>query len=179
MARFRHTLYLPGNDVTDLEKRIEGNPTGNVGQEIFPAQDYTFETGFQILVQVVFRQGNEVDLCAYLHDQSGDVVQEMHLIDGGIDQDYIFEDEQDTYTLTIARGFLTRLTNAQAAAYVENGGVRCPFCDASDIHGRNVEINEGQATQEVSCCACDGAWTDVYMLSQITELVPPTMDEDH
>lgn len=48
--------------------------------------------------------------------------------------------------------------------YLQSGGTRCPSCGSHDITGESVEVNEGTATQEVSCLACEAEWVDMYRL---------------
>ena len=53
------------------------------------------------------------------------------------------------------------LTNEEYAA---SGGVACPHCGHEGVTGPEVNIDEGVATQEVTCDSCDKSWTDVYQL---------------
>lgn len=46
--------------------------------------------------------------------------------------------------------------------YIKQKGVRCPFCNSRDIRGDFVEIDEGGATQNISCLMCQHEWTDYY-----------------
>lgn len=43
-----------------------------------------------------------------------------------------------------------RLTEEQQAAYVEQGGVKCPFCGHHDLQGDSVDINEHFAAQDMT-----------------------------
>ena len=56
------------------------------------------------------------------------------------------------------------LTPKQKSRYIEQGGVKCPFCNNDDITGSSVEIDSGMATQEVSCETCCETWMDLYSL---------------
>ena len=60
------------------------------------------------------------------------------------------------------------LTDEQRKAYIDAGGVHCPFCGSSDIEGGFVETDAGRATQPISCLTCDQHWTDEYVLAAIT-----------
>jgi len=62
------------------------------------------------------------------------------------------------------------LSSEQAENYVQQGGVRCPYCGSGDIEGSRVEIDAGTAWQEVSCSHCESRWQDVYELVSITPL---------
>ncbi len=59
---------------------------------------------------------------------------------------------------------------ADVAAYLKAGGCRCPFCGSEDVVGEGVEIDEGGATQEVSCSTCDRTWSDDYKLTGFREI---------
>ncbi len=54
-------------------------------------------------------------------------------------------------------------------AYVQGGGVACPFCTNGDIEGGNVEIDAGGAYQPITC-SCGSSWNDVYQLVGISEI---------
>ena len=56
------------------------------------------------------------------------------------------------------------MTKAQSDKYVENGGVRCPYCNSEDIEGGFVETGEGRAWQKIKCNNCDYSWRDIYKL---------------
>lgn len=61
----------------------------------------------------------------------------------------------------------SRLTTADARAYVAGGGIRCPSCNDANISGGPVEVEAGGAWQEVTCADRDAAWHDVYTLAGI------------
>ena len=61
------------------------------------------------------------------------------------------------------------LTKQAIQTYIEGGGVRCPYCQAEDIEGDSVEIDEGTASQEVRCHDCGKGWVDCYSLTSIAE----------
>lgn len=49
----------------------------------------------------------------------------------------------------------------------------CPFCRAKDsIEGNSVEINDGYASQEVSCRECDAQWQDLYRMCGVCVSFP-------
>lgn len=48
--------------------------------------------------------------------------------------------------------------------YVRVHGTKCPFCRSEDIVGDDINVDGGQATQEMSCNECDAEWEDVYRL---------------
>ena len=60
-----------------------------------------------------------------------------------------------------------KLTKEQVAAYVDGGGLVCPFCDGAILDGGPVEVEEGAAFQEMTCGDCGEVWTDVYFLDHI------------
>ena len=48
--------------------------------------------------------------------------------------------------------------------YAGKGGIICPKCESTDIVGGSVNIEEGTATQPMSCNGCGAAWDDIYDL---------------
>jgi|HubBroStandDraft_4_1064222.scaffolds.fasta_scaffold2483032_1 hypothetical protein len=62
---------------------------------------------------------------------------------------------------------MPKLSDEQKQQYLLIGGVRCPYCGSEDIQGESVEINAGEAVQEVNCNACDGQWYDIYALVRV------------
>lgn len=53
--------------------------------------------------------------------------------------------------------------------YIKDPG-QCPVCRSTEIEGGFVEIDNGTASQRVSCNDCDAVWTDTYTLTGYTEL---------
>jgi len=53
--------------------------------------------------------------------------------------------------------------------YIKSGGVICPYCGSEDIEGGFININIGEAFQEITCHSCDKRWTDIYKLIWIEE----------
>lgn len=56
--------------------------------------------------------------------------------------------------------------------YLERGGGFCRHCGNEDLEGDNVEVNDGQAFQEVVCLECGTSWTDVYTLTHVKDYTP-------
>ncbi len=54
--------------------------------------------------------------------------------------------------------------------YIESGGVACPFCESSNIEGRQFDVQAGTAWQPMSCTDCNREWNDVYRLDAISEI---------
>lgn len=50
--------------------------------------------------------------------------------------------------------------------YVMRKGVCCPRCRSEDIQGNEVDIDEGTASQEMTCSNCGFEWLDVYTLTR-------------
>ena len=61
----------------------------------------------------------------------------------------------------------TLLTDEQKQAYLNDRGTKCPSCSSESITGDSVTIEEGVATQEVTCSCCGFEWTDIYTLTGI------------
>lgn len=59
------------------------------------------------------------------------------------------------------------LTAAQRKKYLKKYGTSCPFCGSKDIEGQSIDIDVGEATQEVICCKCNKGWYDVYTLTGV------------
>jgi transposase-like protein len=55
------------------------------------------------------------------------------------------------------------------AAYVQNGGVKCPFCGSTNIEGHSVDIDQGAASQAINCLDCGKEWSDIYRLTGFEE----------
>jgi formate dehydrogenase maturation protein FdhE len=60
------------------------------------------------------------------------------------------------------------LSKEQKKDYILKGGIRCPFCNSSDI---TAGVFEGEAQgQYVSCFNCHREWRDVYKLVDVEEI---------
>jgi len=57
--------------------------------------------------------------------------------------------------------------------YIERGGVSCPFCESSDLEGRQFDVQAGTAWQPMKCTDCSREWNDVYTLDAISEIRQP------
>ena len=44
-------------------------------------------------------------------------------------------------------------------------GVHCPRCNGTDLYGGPVDIDNGEALQEITCTDCKSTWTDLYKLT--------------
>ena len=50
--------------------------------------------------------------------------------------------------------------------YAAKGGVRCPYCNRSNIEGDGVvDTDFGTAWQNMSCIDCNAEWRDEYSLT--------------
>ena len=59
-----------------------------------------------------------------------------------------------------------RLHCLNSKEYVEKGGVRCPYCNRTDIESDGVvNTDVGIAWQNMSCIDCNAEWTDEYSLT--------------
>lgn len=56
----------------------------------------------------------------------------------------------------------TPMTNEQ---YLAQGGTRCPFCGSLQIEGQEVNIDAGNAWQDMTCNDCHAEWQDTYTLT--------------
>ena len=62
------------------------------------------------------------------------------------------------------------ITEQQIQTYINQGGVKCPYCSSDDIDVKFNELNYGLLTQIVVCHECKKEWQDVYKLQTITDL---------
>jgi len=56
------------------------------------------------------------------------------------------------------------LTPEKAKAYIDSEGATCPYCEATDITGRSLEVDADVVTQTIDCENCHEQWIDVYRL---------------
>ena len=62
------------------------------------------------------------------------------------------------------------LTSMKKEEYVRNGGTKCPFCFKKNIEGGHIEVDAGEAFQEVQCHDCEKRWRDIYTLIDLEEI---------
>ena len=56
------------------------------------------------------------------------------------------------------------------AAYINSGGVKCPYCGEMGIEGGAYDTGDGGiVTQGVHCDTCERTWTDIFTLTDFTE----------
>ena len=56
------------------------------------------------------------------------------------------------------------------ATYINAKGLICPHCGADSIEGGFIEVEAGEALQDMSCCQCRGKWQDIYHLVDVVPL---------
>ena len=62
------------------------------------------------------------------------------------------------------------MTESIKDKYLNNFGVKCPYCDSYNIITTcALEINDGIGTQGIKCNDCKKEWDDVYTLTNIYE----------
>ena len=54
--------------------------------------------------------------------------------------------------------------------YIKAKGLRCPFCGAESIEGGFIQVEAGEAFQDMSCSQCQGKWQDVYRLVDVVPI---------
>ena len=59
----------------------------------------------------------------------------------------------------------SELTPVELERYLLADGGVCPFCSAWEIEGGSIDIESGNAYQEITCARCDGNWVDRYRLA--------------
>ncbi len=60
------------------------------------------------------------------------------------------------------------LTPKQKKKYLDQGGVRCPFCDSDQLEGDGFG-DEQSSSEHVRCLTCPKEWYDDYKLVAIRE----------
>jgi DNA-directed RNA polymerase subunit RPC12/RpoP len=58
----------------------------------------------------------------------------------------------------------------RTSAYKEQNGEKCMFCWRPQLQGEDVNIESGQASQNITCAACGATWTDVYVLTNAVNI---------
>jgi hypothetical protein len=48
--------------------------------------------------------------------------------------------------------------------YIKAKGLICPYCGAESIEGGFIQVEAGEAFQDMSCSQCEGKWQDIYRL---------------
>ena len=65
-----------------------------------------------------------------------------------------------------------KITKSDIKSYIRSNGIKClnPECSGNDLQGGPVEIDGGEAWQEVTCSECGRMWTDIYKLSGVSNI---------
>lgn len=58
------------------------------------------------------------------------------------------------------------LTAEQKEAYLKDPS-HCPFCCSPNFEGEEIEINDNQAEQVLSCNDCNHSWRNTYTLNKV------------
>jgi len=51
--------------------------------------------------------------------------------------------------------------------YVDNQGLKCPYCGSVDLACDNLDADGGYAHQDIECNGCGREWQDVYRLVDV------------
>jgi len=166
MPRFHTTLLLPGNEITAMaELIVEGQVPSRPATE-FLGGPYEGRFNNSYVIRVVVLNTDPPSIHAALYDQ-GDTLLEEQTVPEPLDQDYVFEQGDNNYQLSILRAANTVLVDDEVKLYIEQGGVRCPFCGSDDLHTGRLQTDAGIAWQRVECCSCEARWKDQYNLTDI------------
>jgi hypothetical protein len=69
---------------------------------------------------------------------------------------------------------LAKLTRGQVRQYIKSRGTFCPFCKSPEIEGTgNSNSDADWHENEVECHDCGAMWKDIYILSDVSVVVPP------
>ena len=93
------------------------------------------------------------------------------------------EDDYDPFEDTDA------LTQKQANQYIQEGGIRCPYCGDAYIQITNHDLQAGMVFYDVTCESCHHDWSESYKLVAIRdesgmefvyheEVIPFAQDQD-
>lgn len=63
----------------------------------------------------------------------------------------------------------TQLSEQQKRRYIEEGGIRCPYCRGLLLDPGNLEVDGAHAWCHVTCLDCREEWFDHYTLTAIGE----------
>jgi len=165
--KYIKSLLVPGNEITAVEELITEGQIPDQPEDMILGGPYeaAFDDGFKIKIWAV--NSDPPHLEAVLMNSNYETLSHNNLVDGAIDQDYVFSHSEDTYRLTVTRAANTVLTPEEHALYVGRGGVRCPFCGSDDLHASTIQADAAIAWGRVSCCACLAEWDDQYQLTGI------------
>lgn len=62
------------------------------------------------------------------------------------------------------------LTQEQKTAYIDSGGVKCPYCASPDLLSAYPIVHEAGADHPILCLSCKERWVDRYQLASIEEI---------
>lgn len=51
--------------------------------------------------------------------------------------------------------------------YLDEGGIKCPYCRSEDIWSQSRLITEPVMYQKVDCHTCNRTWVDEYTLTDV------------
>jgi hypothetical protein len=51
--------------------------------------------------------------------------------------------------------------------YLKAKGLICPYCRGESIEGGFIQVEAGEAFQDMTCSQCDNKWQDVYRLVDV------------
>jgi len=54
-------------------------------------------------------------------------------------------------------------------AYIEQGGVSCPYCGSPDLYVQSHHYDETGTCYHVDCGGCGKSWTDIHKLAEVSE----------
>ena len=70
---------------------------------------------------------------------------------------------------TIKQNTEKKLTKAAIGRYIHDPN-HCPFCDSESITtNESVQVDGRTGTQGIGCEKCGKSWTDIFILTSITE----------
>lgn len=165
MPRMHQTILVPGDQITNAMMLLQAPPVAGRPNVLAGPFAAGFNDGHRLEVTVV--DGDPPHIQATLLAQDNRVVMSLEVA-GNVDQDYILEDGDYEYELSILRAASTVLTPDAIAEYNKNSS-HCPACGSPDIHGARPQFDGPTAWVRIECCSCGARWIDLYKFAGISE----------
>lgn len=159
--KYFKTLTLPANVIAEIAENQKHDPV-----------TVSFDNGCQGILEVDETSGITMRVCRDDYEDDHELTR-VSRDDFDVTGDFIADHGQDRYQLTVLRGARTSLSAADITQYVQTKGVRCPFCNSTDLHTTKAQNTDDGISQSVSCCECEAEWVDFYRLETISDHTPP------
>ena len=69
-------------------------------------------------------------------------------------------------------------TKISTHKYVQEGGIRCPICAATKIHGDGIVPYDSDTAEQILFCSnCNASWTERWKLTGYSNLKKGNVEE--